>query len=160
MSPEASARTTGAPRRSASRPATPLPPRPVPDGRPDRQGHSPLSVVDRRALAVRARRRRQRLLLATSGLLVAGALSLVALAEGLVTSQQLHLDGLDARIAAAVTTTQDLEIAKAQLSEPSRILRIAEGSLHMVSPAHVTYLEPVTSPASTPAAPGVHGRRP
>lgn len=136
MSPEASARA--AQRRSAAA------------GETRRKERPSLSVLDRKVLARRARQRRERLLLAVSGLVVAGALGLVAAGQGVVTSQQEHLDTLHQQIATAVTRTQALQLQKARLAAPSRILAIAESKLHMVTPSKVTYLVPVTSPASSP----------
>lgn len=121
-------------------------------------GRAPLSVLDRKALLERARRKRARILLGLSGLLVAGALGLVAAGQGLVVSQQLHLDRLDHRLANAVSRTQNLQVDRARLAAPSRILRIADHNLHMVAPGHVTYLEPITPATHTPAthAPATH----
>jgi cell division protein FtsL len=110
-----------------------------------RTQRAPLTVLDRKALAERARRRKARLLLFVSGLTVTGALGVVAAGQALATSQQLRLDRLDAQIAAGVARTQRLEIEKAELAAPSRILAVAEGRLHMVTPSQVTYLSPVTS---------------
>lgn len=117
-----------------------------------------LSVLDRKALAERARRRRERLLLAVSGLLVTGALGLAAGAQGLVTSQQLHLDHLDQQIAAAIARTQSLELSRARLAAPSRVLDIAENQLHMVTPSQVTYLPSVVSLGATGPARRTAGR--
>lgn len=121
---------------------------------------TPLSVLDRKVLAERARRRKARLLLALSGLLVTGALGLVAAGQALVASQQLHLDHLNAQIAAGVARTQRLQISKAELAAPSRILGIAEHELHMVAPSHVSYLSPVpaTAPATATGASASSGR--
>lgn len=128
------------------------------------QRRAPLSVLDRKALAERARRRKARLLLALSGLLVTGALGLVAAGQALVASQQLHLDDLNRQIASGVARTQHLQISKAKLAAPSRILGIAEHRLHMVVPSHVSYLSPVPgSPSATTqpgAAPSSHGHAP
>ena len=127
------------------------------------QRRAPPSVPDRKALAERARRRKARLLLALSGLVVTGALGLVAAGQALVTSQQLHLDNLNRQIAAGVATTQRLQISKAELAAPSRILAIAEHQLHMVAPSHVSYLSPVPPGGTTAAgtsAPSRHGHAP
>jgi hypothetical protein len=129
-------------------------PRPGGGGRPDRQGRRPaLSVLDRKALLERVRQRRVRLLLAASGLLVAGSLGTVAAAQGLVTSQQLRLDQIDQQIVQQIGRTQQLQVTRATLDAPSRVLGIAEHGLHMVTPSSVTYLTP-----TAPATPSGRGR--
>lgn len=128
-------------------------PRPGGGARTDRSARRPaLSVLDRKALLERLRQRRARLLLATSGLLVAGSLGAVAAAQGLVTSQQLRLDRIDQQIVQQIGQTQQLQVTRATLDAPSRVLRIAEHSLHMVAPSSVTYLTP-TAPV-TPSGGG------
>lgn len=116
------------------------------------QTRPPLSVVDRKALALRRRQRRERILFVASGLVLAASLGIVAAAQGAVTSQQEHLDVLNQQVASAVARTQSLELSRAQLAAPSRILAIAEKRLHMVAPTHVTYLVPV-APAGGVSAP-------
>ena len=125
----------------------------APARRPGSGGRAALSVLDRKALLERARRRRARLLLVVSGLVLTGALGMVAAAQGVVTTQQLHLDRLDQQLAQAVAKTQTLEVTRARLDAPSRVLAVAEHRLHMATPPSITYLSP-----AAPVAVARHGR--
>jgi hypothetical protein len=102
-----------------------------------------LGVVDRRDVLERARHRQARVLVLLSGLVIAGALGVVAVGHALVATDQLRADGLQAQQAAALATQQNRLLQRAQLETPSRILKTAEGPLKMVAPASVTYLPPV-----------------
>lgn len=144
MSPAAAADATGraAQGRAASRTRAAAARSTVPSRRPRGERRPPLSVLDRKALLEQLRRRRARLLLAGAGLVVAGSLGLVAAVQGEVTSQQLRLDRLDQQLSQAINQTQRLEVTRANLESPSRVLGIAEHRLHMVSPSSITYLTP------------------
>jgi len=118
-----------------------------PAGQPARRhaggARSRLTVVDPRRLRLRARQRRARVLVAAAAVVALGSLGVVAAGQALVTSQQVRLDNLHQALSAAVAQDQDLQLSRAQLAAPSRILDVAERELHMVAPASVTYLVPV-----------------
>lgn len=102
-----------------------------------------LDVVDPRAVVERSRRRQARVLLTLAALCVAGPLVLAALGRAIVASDQVRSDSLQSQIAQALQVQQDYQLQKAELVAPARVLGIAETRLHMVTPAHVTYLRPV-----------------
>jgi hypothetical protein len=108
-----------------------------------RRARPELGVLDRRHVFERARRRQARALLALSALCVAVPLMIAALGHALVAADQVKVDALQTRISSALQTQQDLQLQRAQLTAPSRILSIAENTLHMVTPPAVTYLAPV-----------------
>lgn len=137
---------------------------PVPDGaRQPRDKAAPrsprLSVVDQRRALTRARRR-QALVLRTLGVaLVVGALAAAAIAHGVVASQQQRLNALQTEVGQSLIAQQDLQLARAQLEAPPRILQIATGRLGMVTPQTVTYLPPVDPGPSVQAAQQAAQRR-
>jgi hypothetical protein len=105
------------------------------------------SAEDRLA---RSERRRARILLAMSAAVIAIAFLIVGAANIVVTSRQFHVDSLSSAVTAAVVENQDLQLQRAQLEAPQRIISIAEHRLGMVTPKSVTYL-----PAQPlPPAPG------
>jgi cell division protein FtsL len=118
---------------------------------------SRLTVVTARKLALRARRRRSRLLYAAAGAILAGALLLVVAGQALVASQQVRLDNLQSELSSAVQSNANLQLDRAELAAPTRILAIAEHTLKMVSPARVTYLTPVDPGPSLEQLSAVHG---
>lgn len=108
------------------------------------RGHVPdLGVLDRRRLVARAHRRQARALTTLGAACVAGSLLLAGFGRAIVTSDQVRADALQSQVAQALQTQQDLQLQKAELVSPSRILAIAQTRLHMVSPGAVTYLAPV-----------------
>lgn len=109
-------------------------------GQEGRPAASPLRV--HRPAPARSRRRG---LAAVVGalLLVGAALVAVAGATAVLAAEQVRLDALRSQVTVALSREQDLELERAQLLAPSRIVAIAEGSLHMVEPATVSYLAPV-----------------
>lgn len=109
-----------------------------------------LRVLSRADLARRRERRRARRLIGLSSIVVAGALGLVTGANSFVAADQLHVDSLQSQVAAAISTNQSLQLQKADLEAPSRILSIAKGRLDMIEPSGVTYLTPVTNSGLTP----------
>ena len=120
-------------------------PRPE-DGR-ERQGARPgLRVVDKRARLRRARRRQARVTFGLAACIVAGAFLVVAAANSLVVSQQVRLDAVRSQVAATLAQDQDLQVQRAMLESPARILAIAEHQLGMVTPSSVRYLSPVVVP--------------
>ena len=103
----------------------------------------PLGVVDRRHALERARRRQARVLLLVSGIVVAAALTIAAAGHALVAATQIRADNLQSQLAAAVAAQQNLQLERAQLETPSRVLALAEHRFKMTAPSGVTYLEPV-----------------
>lgn len=101
-----------------------------------------LRLVDPGVLARRAARRRARVLTGLAACVVTCALLIVAAANSVVVSQQIRLDNVRAQVASALTQDQNLQLQKAVLESPSRILYIAERRLGMVAPPGVTYLTP------------------
>jgi cell division protein FtsL len=83
------------------------------------------------------------MLRAAAALVVAAALIVVAAGQAIVAAQQVHLDRLDRSLATAVARNENLQLTRAQLASPTRILTLAERELGMVVPKHVTYLVPV-----------------
>ncbi len=108
-----------------------------------RANRAGLAVVGRAELEQRRLRRRARAILVLAALFVAGALLFVAAGQAFVAAQQVHLDRLDQQLATAVARDENLQLARAQLESPSRILELAERRLGMVVPPSVTYLVPV-----------------
>jgi hypothetical protein len=91
----------------------------------------------------------------TSALIIAGALLIVAAGNALVASQQVTLDAQNTALGSALRDAQNLQLARADLEAPNRILSIAEARLHMVRPPTVTYLVPVNP---GPDGSSTHGR--
>ncbi len=67
----------------------------------------------------------------------------VAGAHALIASDQVRLGSLEAKEASLQATHDHLAGQVVERSAPGNVLRAAEGSLHMVPPAGVTYLSPV-----------------
>ena len=88
-------------------------------------------------------RRRAQLLSVLAATVVAVSLLVAAAGQAFVAAQQVRLDRLDRGLAAAVARDQNLQLTRAQLASPSRILRVAERELGMVVPKNVVYLVPV-----------------
>ncbi len=126
-----------------------------PDARPDRRAEAArFRVLTARDLQARARRRRARAVAAVAGTLLIGSLLAIAIAQALVASQQIRLDSLEQRLAAAVATNQELQLQRAELASPARILDLAKRELGMITPGDVTYL-PAVAPSrlGSPHAP-------
>jgi RNase P protein component len=112
-----------------------------------------LAVVGRAELERRRLRRRCRAIFTLAALIVAGALLVVAAGQAFVAAQQVRLDRLEQQLATSVAKDQNLQLTRAQLESPSRILALAEHELGMVVPKSVTYLVPVEpSRTGAPAA--------
>jgi Tfp pilus assembly protein PilN len=101
-----------------------------------------LSVVKAHELAASAQRRRARVMGLVAALIVVGALLVVVTGQALVASQQVRLDNLQADLATATATNENLQLTRAQLSAPAQVLQEAQHRLHMVSPKSVVYLPP------------------
>jgi hypothetical protein len=132
----------------------------LPAPRPGR-GRPALRVLSTEDLARRIERRRARRLIGLSSIVVAGALGLVTAANSFVAVDQVRADSLQSDVAAATSINQSLQLRKAGLEAPSRILSIAERRLGMIEPTGVTYLTPITvtgprSHLTTPTATRTH----
>jgi hypothetical protein len=110
---------------------------PSADPRPD------LGLIDRSHVVVRARRRQARALIALAAACLALPLLLATLGHAVVASEQVRSDALQTEIAQALETQQQYQLQKSDLGASARIVTIAEARLHMVTPAVVTYLQPV-----------------
>ena len=83
---------------------------------------------------------------------IVGVCLLVVVAQAIVASRQIRIDNLEQGLASSVSTNERLQVDRATLLAPTRILSIAEHKLGMVSPAKVTYLVPVSLDAVPPAS--------
>ncbi len=123
---------TGAARRSTQRPES------------ARQERDQFTVLDARTLAERSRVRRARVIGLVAGAVLAASLATVAIGQDLVASQQVRLDNARQQLAQSIADEQQLQLRRAQLESPARILQIAEHQLHMIAPSSVNYLAPVS----------------
>jgi hypothetical protein len=121
--------------------------------RPRRTGapRPPLEVV-----APRSRRiRRRSLAPILSGALVSVSLLVVVIGHAELAQGQMRLAGVQSEITSARLLHQREGLALANLENPSRILRVAEETLHMVPPsevrqlAHVPLSDPLPAPRVT-----------
>jgi cell division protein FtsL len=78
-----------------------------------------------------------------SAILFAGALLFVAAGQAIVVSQQLRLDNAQQELSTATATNTNLQIERASLDSPTRILQLAQHKLGMITPANVVYLVPI-----------------
>jgi hypothetical protein len=74
---------------------------------------------------------------------VVGALALTAVAHAFVASDQQRIDALQGQLATTLAQQQNLQLSRAALESPVRVLNIAEHDLGMISPGSVSYLAPV-----------------
>ena len=74
---------------------------------------------------------------------VVGALAVTAAAHTFVASDQQRIDTLQGQLTQTLAQQQDLQLSRAELESPVRVLAIAERQLGMVSPESVSYLPPV-----------------
>ena len=125
----------------ATRPAEIRAPRPAPSKAPSRRPR--LRVVNAKQLREQHKIRRARLMIGFSALLFAGALLFVAAGQAVVVSQQLQLDNAQQQLSTASSTNTNLQIERASLDSPARILQLAQHKLGMVTPTSVVYLVPV-----------------
>ena len=102
-----------------------------------------LDVVDRRRAASRSNRRRADMLRGLGVMFVVGALAVTAAAHTFVASDQQRIDTLQSQLTQTLAEQQDLQLSRAELESPLRVLAIAERQLGMVSPESVAYLPPV-----------------
>jgi cell division protein FtsL len=85
-------------------------------------------------------------------MIVVGMCLLVASAQAIVASRQIRIDDLRQQLATSVAVNENLEVERAALTSPIRILSIAEHKLDMTTPKSATYLAPVQPSALQPAA--------
>jgi cell division protein FtsL len=111
--------------------------------KPVKSSRPKLGVVDRAATLEHARRRQARVLFFVSGLVVAAALTVAAAGHALLAATQIRADTLRGQLANAIATQQGLQLQRARLETPSRVLSIAEHRFKMISPSGATYLQPV-----------------
>jgi len=102
-----------------------------------------LGVVGPAALQRRRMRRRARAMLAGAVVIVAGTLVLVAGGQALVAAHQVSLDATEQALAQGVARNQNLQLTRANLASPARVLEIAEQRFGMIVPRSITYLAPV-----------------
>jgi cell division protein FtsL len=113
-----------------------------------RPGHSGaarprLDIVERSRVASRSNRRQANLLRSLGVAFVVGALAITAAAHAFVASDQQRVDTLQGQLAATLAQQQNLQLSRAALESPVRVLNIAERQLGMISPGSVSYLPPV-----------------
>jgi hypothetical protein len=118
---------------------------------------APLEVV-----AQRTRRVRRRLAPLVSAAVVSGSLLLVVIGHAELAQGQVRLANLQTEITSAQLLHQREVLALAQLENPSRILAVAEGTLHMASPSQVRQLAhvPLGVPLPAPHVAATTGRTP
>ncbi|MHB8457843.1 MAG: hypothetical protein ACYDBS_09190 [Acidimicrobiales bacterium] len=81
--------------------------------------------------------------MALSGGVLAVALIVVAAGHAMLAATQIQADGLQSQLAGALATQQNLDLQRATLQTPARVLWLAEHRFKMISPTGVTYLQPV-----------------
>ncbi len=123
----------------------------------------PATRVDQRppleVVAPRTRRARKRSLAPVlSGLVVSFSLLLVVIGHAELAQGQVRLANIQSEITSARLLHQREGLALANLENPSRILRVAEDTLHMVPPSQVHQIAyvpldvPLPPPHVTPPA--------
>lgn len=108
---------------------------------------APLEVVAPRTRHVR----RRRLAPLASAALVSGSLLFVVAGHAELAQGQVRLANLQVEITSAQLLHQREVLALAELENPSRILAVAEGTLHMRSPSRVRQLAHVPLGVVLPA---------
>jgi cell division protein FtsL len=101
-----------------------------------------LDVVDRRRAGSRSSHRKANTLRGLGVMFVVGALAVTAAAHTFVASDQQRIDTLQSQLTQALAEQQDLQLSRAELESPVRVLAIAERQLGMISPESVSYLPP------------------
>jgi cell division protein FtsL len=87
--------------------------------------------------------RRTRLVVFGALAIIVAAMLLVAIGSALVVSQQVRLDAAEQSLTAASTRNTDLQVQRAELASPTKVLKVAQTKLGMVTPKTVIYLVPV-----------------
>jgi cell division protein FtsL len=113
----------------------------VPERSPSRRRR--LHVLAPEQLTQQQKIRRARLTVFGAAGIIVAALLLVAIGSALVVSQQFRLDGVEQSLAAVTTQNTNLQLQRAELASPAKVLAVAQKKLGMVSPTTVTYLVPV-----------------
>ena len=145
MATPARAVSTGARAAPAREPAAPRP-------RPE------LDVVDRRRAAARSSRRKASTLRGLGVMFVVGAMAVTAAAHTFVASYQERIDTVQGQLTATLAEQQDLQLTRAELESPARVLAIAEHRLGMIAPQSVVYLPPANPGPSVAQAGAAAGR--
>jgi cell division protein FtsL len=101
-----------------------------------------LDVVDRRRAGSRSSHRKANTLRGLGVMFVVGALAVTAAAHTFVASDQQRIDTLQSQLTQTLAEQQDLQLSRAELESPVRVLAIAERQLGMISPESVSYLPP------------------
>jgi hypothetical protein len=117
-----------------------------PAGRPSER-RPPLEVVEARTRRVR----RRHLAPLLSGAVVSASLLLVVIGHAELAQGQVRLANVQAKITSARLLHQREVLAVANLENPSRILQVAEGTLHMALPSQVHQLAHVPLGVALPA---------
>lgn len=115
----------------------------VPHGDDAASSRPRLDVVERRRDKARSARRQVTVLRAMGAFLVVGTLGITAAAHTFVASDQQRIDALQIQLSQTLSAQQNLQIARAELESPTRVLSIAEHRLGMVAPGSAAYLAPV-----------------
>ncbi len=126
---------------ASRRPSTDEPKPAGPDG--PLSGRPKLDLVDRRRSSGRTARRQATLLRGLGVLVVLGALAGTAVAHAVVAAGQQRIDTLQGQVTQTLVEQQNLQLARAELESPARVVSIAEHQLGMVVPGSVWYLTPV-----------------
>jgi cell division protein FtsL len=87
--------------------------------------------------------RRARLVVFGAAAIIVAALLLVAIGSALVVSQQVRLDSAEQALAASSTSNTNLQVQRAELAAPTKVLKVAQAKLGMVMPKSIVYLVPV-----------------
>ena len=111
-----------------------------------------LHLLSERELQLRSTRRRARITIGAALVTLTAAFLVVTAGNAVVTSTQLQVDVLNTALANALTTNQNLQLQRAELESPDRILSLAQHRLGMSTPKSVKYLWPVTLSPAPPAS--------
>lgn len=108
-----------------------------------------LRVISAKELNERSSRRKARIIMGAAMAVVIAGLLMVAGLQAIVASNQIRLDQMNQNLSSAVSTNQSLQLQRAELDAPSRILWIATHRLGMITPLQFTYL-PAVDPFDVP----------
>jgi cell division protein FtsL len=115
---------------------------------PSGKGRSRLRLVVTRRLGRPSRVHPAHRLAFFAAALVVGVCLVVVAAQAIVASRQIRIDNLRQALATSVAQNENLQVERAALTAPDRILQIAEHKLGMAAPNKVTYLVPLDSSGS------------
>ena len=91
-------------------------------------------------------------LFATSLAILMSAMAMVIAFNSVLSSKQVKLDIIGQQLNKQVISNQNLNLEKADLQSPARILKIATTNLKMSYPSQITYLQKVNPYASVTVA--------